>query len=204
MHSDRASQSSDPCHPRATDRCHEDAALLTGRAAGGTMSARRGTLCWAALRSPHAHAELLSVDATAALAMPGVRAVDGEDVSAGPSPFVVGVKAAMQHWALAVDHWLQRANPSVVVIAEDRYSGGGTRSMPSGVEYRPWARRSTSPGLRGRRTRAARAVGSNGSTSAASAMAIGAGLRELGAARGTHRAPPAQQLHADGVRRRGG
>jgi hypothetical protein len=55
---------------------HEDAALLTGRGRfADDLGDAPGTLQAAVLRSPHAHADLLSVDATAALAMPGVRAV---------------------------------------------------------------------------------------------------------------------------------
>ena len=34
---------------------------------------------------------------------------------------VVGVKAAMQHWALAVDRVRYSGEPVAVVIAEDRY-----------------------------------------------------------------------------------
>lgn len=102
---------------------HEDAALLTGRGRfADDLGEAPGTLHAAVLRSPHAHADLLSVDATAALAMPGVRAVlTGEDVKRWSQPFVVGVKAAMQHWALAVDRVRYSGEPVAVVIAEDRY-----------------------------------------------------------------------------------
>ncbi|MFO1081010.1 MAG: xanthine dehydrogenase family protein molybdopterin-binding subunit [Reyranellaceae bacterium] len=53
----------------------EDGRLLTGR---GSYAADQSSpqACFAAfLRSPHAHAAILRIDATAALAMPGVRAV---------------------------------------------------------------------------------------------------------------------------------
>ena len=77
----------------------EDDALLNGRGAfADDIGVRPGTLEAAVLRSPHPHARLLRVDATKALALPGVRAVlTGEDVKAWAQPFVVGVKQPMQH-----------------------------------------------------------------------------------------------------------
>lgn len=101
----------------------EDAALLTGRGRyGDDLGVSPGTLHAAVLRSPHAHAELVAVDSDAALRMPGVRAVlTGEDVQRWSQPFVVGVKAPMQHWALAVDRVRYAGEPVAVVIADDRY-----------------------------------------------------------------------------------
>ena len=101
----------------------EDAALLTGRGRyGDDLGTPPGTLHAAVLRSPHAHADLVAVDASAALAMPGVRAVlTGDDVRRWSQPFVVGVKAPMQHWALAVDRVRYMGEPVAVVVAEDRY-----------------------------------------------------------------------------------
>jgi 2-furoyl-CoA dehydrogenase large subunit len=107
---------------RATPR-HEDAALLTGRGRfGDDLGSTPGTLHAAVLRSPHAHADLLSVDATAALALPGVHAVlTGQDVQRWQQPFVVGVKAAMQHFVLAVDKVRYSGEPVAVVVAQNRY-----------------------------------------------------------------------------------
>ena len=101
----------------------EDAALLTGRGAfGDDLAIKPGTLHAAVLRSPHPHAELISIDATAALAMPGVRTVlTGADVQRWSRPFVVGVKQPMQHWALAIDRVRHVGEPIAVVVAEDRY-----------------------------------------------------------------------------------
>jgi 2-furoyl-CoA dehydrogenase large subunit len=101
----------------------EDAALLTGAGRfADDVGIKPGTLHAAFLRSPHAHAKLLSIDANAALAMPGVRAVlTGEDVKRWAAPFVVGVKAPMQHWCLAVDKVRYAGEPVAVVVAEDRY-----------------------------------------------------------------------------------
>ena len=101
----------------------EDAALLTGAGRfADDVGTKPGTLHAAFLRSPHAHAKLLSIDVNAALAMPGVRAVlTGEDVKRWAAPFVVGVKAPMQHWCLAVDNVRYAGEPVAVVVAEDRY-----------------------------------------------------------------------------------
>ena len=101
----------------------EDAALLTGAGRfADDLGTKPGTLHAAFLRSPHAHAKLLSIDANAALAMPGVRAVlTGDDVKRWAAPFVVGVKAPMQHWCLAVDKVRYAGEPVAVVVAEDRY-----------------------------------------------------------------------------------
>ncbi|MFM2051779.1 MAG: hypothetical protein RL682_2270 [Pseudomonadota bacterium] len=101
----------------------EDDALLTGRGRfGDDLGSTPGTLHAAVLRSPHAHAELLSIDASAALKLSGVRAVlTGEDVKRWSQPFVVGVKQAMQHWALAIDRVRYAGEAVAVVVADDRY-----------------------------------------------------------------------------------
>lgn len=101
----------------------EDAALLRGRGAfADDLGTRPGTLQAAVLRSPYPHARLLAVDARAALALPGVRAVlTGADIQAWAQPFVVGVKQPMQHWPLAVDRVRYVGEPVAVVIAVDRY-----------------------------------------------------------------------------------
>jgi 2-furoyl-CoA dehydrogenase large subunit len=105
----------------------EDAALLTGRGSyADDIGVKPGTLHAAILRSPHAHARLVAIDAAAALAMPGVRSVlTREDVQRWSQPFVVGLKfesgQPMQHWALAVERVRYVGEPVAVVIAEDRY-----------------------------------------------------------------------------------
>ncbi len=101
----------------------EDDALLQGRGRfADDLGVAPNTLHAAVLRSPHAHAELVSIDASAALSQPGVRAVlTGEDVRRWSQPFVVGVKQPMQHWALAVDRVRYSGEPVAVVVAEDRY-----------------------------------------------------------------------------------
>jgi 2-furoyl-CoA dehydrogenase large subunit len=101
----------------------EDEGLLTGRGRyADDLGEKPGTLHAAVLRSPHAHARLLSIDASAALALPGVRTVvTGEDAKAWAAPFVVGVKQPMEHWCVAVDFVRYVGEPVAVVVAEDRY-----------------------------------------------------------------------------------
>ena len=101
----------------------EDAALLIGRGRfADDLGVRPGTLQAAFVRSPHAHARVSGVDTSAALAVPGVRAVlTGEDVKRWTAPFVVGVKAPMEHWCLAVDKVRYVGEPVALVVAENRY-----------------------------------------------------------------------------------
>ena len=101
----------------------EDEALLRGCGQySDDLAVAPGTLQAAVLRSPHAHARLLQVDATAALAMPGVHAVlTGEDVRAWSAPFAVGVRQPMEHWCLAIDRVRHVGEPVAVVVAESRY-----------------------------------------------------------------------------------
>jgi 2-furoyl-CoA dehydrogenase large subunit len=101
----------------------EDASLLTGRGQyGDDAGVKPGTLHAAIVRSPHAHAVLNSIDSQRAEAAPGVRAVlTGRDLAAWSKPFVVGVKAPMEMWALAVDRVRYAGEPVAVVVAESRY-----------------------------------------------------------------------------------
>ncbi|SMH38370.1 xanthine dehydrogenase family protein molybdopterin-binding subunit [Azospirillum agricola] len=116
------SRTGDPFVGRAMPRV-EDAALLTGVARyADDLPVKPGTLHAAVLRSPHAHAELLGLDTAAALAMPGVAAVvTGEDAKRYASAFLVGVRAPMEHWCLAVDRVRYVGEPVAVVLADDRY-----------------------------------------------------------------------------------
>jgi len=116
----------------------EDADLLLGRGRfGDDLPVPRGTLHAAILRSPHAHAELVSIDAAAALAMPGVACVvTGEDARRWSRPFAVAVKTAMQQWCLAVDRVRSVGEPVVVVLAHDRYCAEDAIEHIA-VEYRP-------------------------------------------------------------------
>src|SRR5258707_14104393 len=82
----------------------EDAALVTGKGRFiDDLGVRPGTLYAAILRSPHAHAEILSIDCDAARRADGVVAVlTGDDIAALTTSLVVGVKAKVECWPIAV------------------------------------------------------------------------------------------------------
>ena len=101
----------------------EDATLLTG---GGRfvddLGVRPSTLHAAILRSPHAHADIVSIESSAAKRAPGVFAVlDGEDVKALIASLVVGVKAPVECWPIAVGRVRYVGEPVAIVVATDRY-----------------------------------------------------------------------------------
>lgn len=115
----------------------EDASLLTGRGRyADDLGAKPGTLHAAVLRSPYAHAELVSIEFSKALELPGVRTVvTGADAKAWAAPFVVGVKQPMEHWCIAVDRVRYVGEPVAVVVAEDRYAAEDALDAVK-VEYR--------------------------------------------------------------------
>jgi 2-furoyl-CoA dehydrogenase large subunit len=119
---DSAATAAEQWTGRALER-REDAALLTGAGHfADDLGVRPGTLHAAFVRTPYAHARIRSVDVSAALALPGVRTVlTGADVKRWAAPFVVGVKAPMEHWCLAIDKVRYAGEPVAIVVAEDRY-----------------------------------------------------------------------------------
>lgn len=116
----------------------EDFALLTGKGQyGDDVGVKPGTLHAVVVRSPYAHAKLHHVDVSAAEQAPGVRAVlTGEDIKAWSRPFVVGVKAPMEMWALAVDKVRYVGDPVAVVVAESRYLAEDAADLVT-AEYTP-------------------------------------------------------------------
>ncbi|WP_182422256.1 molybdopterin cofactor-binding domain-containing protein [Aureimonas sp. ME7] len=101
----------------------EDAALLTGRGRYvDDLPIAPGTLHAAFLRSPHAHAVIKRVDASAALALPGVACVlTADEVRRLSRAMTVGVKADVEAWPIAVDRVRYVGEPVAVVVAADRY-----------------------------------------------------------------------------------
>ncbi len=101
----------------------EDDTLLRGAALyADDYPERRGMLHGAILRSPHAHAEIVSIDPAAALARPGVFAViTGQDILDYTDPFLNAVKQPMKLWSLAVDRVRFVGESVALVLAEDRY-----------------------------------------------------------------------------------
>ena len=115
----------------------EDEALLRGQGRfGDDLAVRPDTLHAAILRSPHAHAEVASIDNTGALTVPGVDCVvTSEDARRWTRPFTVAVKTAMEQWCLGVDRVRYVGEPVAVVLARDRYCAEDALEQIA-VEYR--------------------------------------------------------------------
>lgn len=116
----------------------EDAPLLTGQARFADDYAERpGTLHGAILRSPHAHAEIVSIDTSEALKQPGVVAVlTGEDIRERSDPFLIVLRQPMDQWSLAVDRVRFVGESVALVVAEDRYKAEDALDHIS-VVYKP-------------------------------------------------------------------
>ncbi|SFK77465.1 xanthine dehydrogenase family protein molybdopterin-binding subunit [Geodermatophilus ruber] len=100
----------------------EDPRLLTGR--GGFIADQKipGLLHAAIYRSPVPHGRIVSIDATAALAIPGVVAVvTGEDCKAKMNPCMNFGPTTIPQYPLAVDKVRYVGEAVVAVIAESRY-----------------------------------------------------------------------------------
>ncbi len=101
----------------------EDGPLLKGQAKfADDYPERPGTLHGAILRSPHPHAEIVSIDAKEALKLPGVVAVlSGEDIRRHTDPFLIVLRQPMDQWSLAVDRVRFVGDSVALVVAKDRY-----------------------------------------------------------------------------------
>src|SRR4029079_18069729 len=102
----------------------EDPALLTGEAKFTSDLDIPGALFLAVARSPHAHARIVSIDSSAAAAMPGVVAVyngaDLRDAWAAPMPCAWPVTDDMKnpvHYPLAIDTVCYAGDGVAVVLA---------------------------------------------------------------------------------------
>ena len=116
----------------------EDLPLLAGRGRyADDLPQSRRTLHAAILRSPHAHAEILSLDCAAAMALPGVACiVTGEDARAWTRPFTAVLPTSVEHWCLALDRVRYVGEPVALVVAADRYRAEDAVAAIT-VEYRP-------------------------------------------------------------------
>ncbi len=110
-------------------RRKEDPRLITGKARYIDDISLPGMLWAAIVRSPEAHAEIVSIDTAAAVDRPGVHAVfTGEDMSdlGGPLPMAwvpPDVEVANpEHWPLARGSVKHVGDPVAVVLGEDRYA----------------------------------------------------------------------------------
>jgi 2-furoyl-CoA dehydrogenase large subunit len=116
------SESGSPWVGRSITRV-EDSSLLSGRGRFiDDVGVHPGTLHAAFLRSPHAHADIVSIDISQALQARGVFSVlHGEDIKALTSSLVVGVKAPVECWPMAVGRVRYVGEPVAIVVATDRY-----------------------------------------------------------------------------------
>ncbi|MGH7393503.1 MAG: xanthine dehydrogenase family protein molybdopterin-binding subunit, partial [Candidatus Rokuibacteriota bacterium] len=105
----------------------EDARFLTGQGRYVADLEPTGTLHVAFLRSPHAHARLISVDTARALAMPGVVAcVTGEELAATARPVRAPSRMrdyrATEHPPIARGKVRHAGEAVAAVVAESRYA----------------------------------------------------------------------------------
>ncbi|HEY2756824.1 MAG TPA: molybdopterin cofactor-binding domain-containing protein [Pseudolabrys sp.] len=116
----------------------EDAALLTGRGRFiDDIGTKPDTLHAAILRSPHAHARILGVHTADAAKAEGVAAVlVGADITKLSASLVVGVKAPIECWPIAVDRVRYVGEPVAVVVAANRYLAEDALDLIE-VDYEP-------------------------------------------------------------------
>jgi aerobic carbon-monoxide dehydrogenase large subunit len=115
-------------HVGQSIRRKEDPRLITGRATYVDDFVVHGMLHMAVVRSPEAHAKIISIDASEALARPGVKAVyTGEDMSdlLAPLPMAwappgVEIKTP-ERWPLARGEVNHVGDAVAMVIGEDKY-----------------------------------------------------------------------------------
>ncbi len=122
-------------------RRREDPRLITGRGVYVDDVPLAGALYMAVLRSPHAHARIVAIDAAAARQAPGVVAVvAGAEVRelCGPlpgGPSMPGQKY-VPRWPLATDVVRFVGDPVAVVVAESRAAARDALELIR-VEYEP-------------------------------------------------------------------
>ena len=98
---------------------------------------RPGTLHAAILRSSHAHAKIRAIHIEAAQQAPGVAAViTAAEVTALSASLVVGVKAPIECWPIAVDRARYVGEPVAVVVANNRYLAEDALDLIE-VDYEP-------------------------------------------------------------------
>jgi 2-furoyl-CoA dehydrogenase large subunit len=117
----------------------EDPRLTTGRGLYVDDVARPGQLHAAMLRSPHAHARLVTVDVADAARLPGVHAVlTGADAAAASRPIrpLIPTAVPLPDWCLAVDRVRFVGEPVAAVAAVDRASAEDALEAIR-VEYEP-------------------------------------------------------------------
>jgi 2-furoyl-CoA dehydrogenase large subunit len=100
----------------------EDLPLLIGRGQFVDDVQVAHPLHVAFARSPWAHAQIRSVDLSAALAAPGVAAaISGAELPGLTEPFAAGITHRLGYYALAVERARYAGEPIAAVAAESRY-----------------------------------------------------------------------------------
>ncbi len=101
----------------------EDRSLLRGEGQFvDDVPVKKGTLQAAFLRSPHAHAEIVSIDTSEAEKLPGVFAVlTGREAAEQTDPLIVGFENPIDYYGIAVDKVRYVGEPVVAIAAVDRY-----------------------------------------------------------------------------------
>lgn len=124
-------------HVGARVKRHEDVRLLTGTGRFTDDFTLPGLCHAAVLRSPHAHARIVGLDASRALALPGVYGiVTGADLLQKSTPFPVGIPNPPRYYAAAIDKVRFVGEPVVFVVAADRYIAEDALPLVA-VEYEP-------------------------------------------------------------------
>src|SRR5215207_2031325 len=100
------------------------------------LGVKPGTLHAAILRSPHAHADILSFNVEAARALPGVVAVlIGSDVADITGTLVSSVRTPIEARAIALERVRYVGEPVAIAVAADRYQAEDALDLIE-VEYR--------------------------------------------------------------------
>ncbi len=114
----------------------EDGRFLTGKGRYIDDIKRPGMLFMDIVRSPYAHARIRSIDASAALEMPGVAAVvTGKDLEAHKLHWMPTLMSDTQ-MVLPVDKVMYQSQEVAAVIASDRYAAADAVEAVE-VEYEP-------------------------------------------------------------------
>ena len=109
-------------------RRKEDPRMITGRGRYVDDMVVPGMLYMAVVRSPEAHAKIVSIDASAALALPGIHGVfTGEDLDLGAGLPMAWVPPGVEmhtpeHWPLAKGEVKYVGQGVAVVLGEDKYA----------------------------------------------------------------------------------
>jgi len=119
-------------------RVREDRRFVSGQAIYVSDVAPPGTLHAAVLTSPYACARIVAIDASDAMAMPGVHlVVGGPELAAGSDPLLIGVDAPLvTRYPLAVGRARYAGEWVVAVVADSRALAEDAREKVR-VDYEP-------------------------------------------------------------------